>query len=36
MYMYIYSKKQKNMKDAHRLKDSIACPEASVRVCFGG
>ena len=24
------------MKDAHRFKDSIACPETSVRVCFWG
>ena len=34
------SRKSKNnicfIKDAHQFKDSIACPETSVRVCFGG
>ena len=39
IYMYICIKSKNNIfciKDAHRLKDSIACPEPSVRVCFGG
>ena len=37
IYIYIYIKKY-NMfciKDAHRNSVVVACPETSVRVCFG-
>jgi hypothetical protein len=40
IYIYIYSNNKRLyifvIKDAHQFKDSIACPETSVRVCFGG